>query len=304
MYKRILVPLDGSALAESVLPVAAFFAETAKAQILLLHVLERDAPNTIHGDRHLRAADEAEAYLKNITRTAFAEGTDVARHVHGEAVTHVAGSLAGHASEFAPDLVLLCAHGDGAWRDTLYGNIAQQVVDLGKTPVLLIRNSGDGKLIFPYRRILVPIDGKPSHEAGLPGATDLAELCKAELRLLMVVPTLSTLTGNEAATGSMLPGSTRAVLDLAQERAVEHLGECVAPLRERGVSVSACVARGDPLERIEGEFHRCDADLVVLATHGKAGLKAFWAGSLASKLLKRIPVSFLLVPAQNSPVPQ
>ncbi|MFZ2959993.1 MAG: universal stress protein [Candidatus Ozemobacteraceae bacterium] len=317
MFKRILVPLDGSALAESVLPVAVYFADVWKAQIILLHVIERNAPGSIHGDRHLSRPDEAEAYLKEITRTTFPSRSDVARHVHEENVTDVAESLVGHSEEFSPDLVLLCAHGEGSWRDWIYGNIAQQIVDLGETPVLLIKPGKSGKSEnpekpeklektekfgspgFPFKKILAPIDGKPEHEIGLPGAEVLAGMFGADMRLIMVVPTISTLSGSEAIMQSMFSGSTFEVLELAQEQAVAYLGERVTQFQEKGISVSACVARGDPRDRIIGEANRWGADLVVLGTHGKAGLRAFWSGSLASKLLSRLSCSFLLIPASE-----
>jgi nucleotide-binding universal stress UspA family protein len=63
MFKRLLVPLDGSHLAEAALPAAAFLALKLNAVLTLVHIVERNAPEEIHGDRHLTNADEANAYL-------------------------------------------------------------------------------------------------------------------------------------------------------------------------------------------------------------------------------------------------
>ena len=51
MFKHILVPLDGSSMAETVLPVAAFFSRTMRASVTLIHVIEQHAPETIHGQK-------------------------------------------------------------------------------------------------------------------------------------------------------------------------------------------------------------------------------------------------------------
>ena len=56
--------LDGSRLADAVLPAAASVAQTLHARLLLLHVLERDAPESVHGDAHLTSANEATQYLE------------------------------------------------------------------------------------------------------------------------------------------------------------------------------------------------------------------------------------------------
>ncbi len=65
-FQKLLVPLDGSRLAEAVLPVAELLAERLKATVSLLHVLERGAPGTVHGERHLAGIEEANAYLAKV----------------------------------------------------------------------------------------------------------------------------------------------------------------------------------------------------------------------------------------------
>src|SRR5450830_595606 len=82
MFKHILVPLDGSKLAESALPVAASLAKTLKAPVTLLHVIEQGAPEEVHRDRHLTDSAEAEAYLSGIAQSDFPPKTKVDWHVH------------------------------------------------------------------------------------------------------------------------------------------------------------------------------------------------------------------------------
>ncbi len=304
MFRRLVVPLDGSRLAEAALPAAAYMAETLGTTVTLLHIIERDAPEAIHGERHLRTPQEAEAYLDEVASRAFPPAVRVERHVHTAATADVPASIVAHGDELAPDLIVMCTHGRGGIGDWLFGNIAQQVVGSGRTPLLLIRPTDTGaQLPFECQRLLVPLDGNAEHEQGLPIAAGLARRTGASLHMLAVVPTLSTLSGRQTttgrATGRLLPGATRAVLDLAQQEAVDYLKRRAAELRAEGVRVSAEVARGDPVKNIVDAAQAIQADLIVLGTHGKTGLDAFWAGSLPPKIAGALHLPLLLVPVSD-----
>ena len=71
MFKHILVPLDGSHLAEAALAPAARIAGTLGAPVTLIHIIEQEAPREVHKDRHLTQADEAQAYLREVAARAF-----------------------------------------------------------------------------------------------------------------------------------------------------------------------------------------------------------------------------------------
>src|SRR6185437_4258707 len=75
--RRILVPLDGSRLAEAVLPAAASLAKALRACVLLLHVLERDPPRSVHGEPHLTSASEANEYLDGVASRLRRQGIEV-----------------------------------------------------------------------------------------------------------------------------------------------------------------------------------------------------------------------------------
>ena len=141
------------------------------------------------------------------------------------------------------------------------------------------------------------MDGKPEHEAGLPAAADLARLFQASLRLLMVVPTRGSLPGEAAAAGQLLPSATRQVLEMAAQEGAQYLGRQLESLDRVGVPAAASLARGDPIEQIEKAVLQHASDVVVLSTHCAAGAEAFWSGSLGQRLIAKLPVSILLVPA-------
>ena len=162
MFKRLLVPLDGSNLAEAAVPVAAYLAQTLAAPAILIHVIERDAPKAVHGQRHLTTEDEACAYLDQIATKYFPGGLQIEPHVHTSAVSDVADSIVQHVAEYGSDLIVMCTHGRGGLRDWLTGTLAQQVLSLGTIPVLLIHPTETGAApAFACRRLLVPLDGDP-----------------------------------------------------------------------------------------------------------------------------------------------
>ena len=106
----------------------------------------------------------------------------VQEHVHLSEVSNLARSIVDHIGELAPDLVILCTHGRGGLRDILIGSIAQQVIAIGETPVLLIhpRESGNPEP-FNCDQVLLPLDGSPDHEIGIPYAKELAILCGSKI---------------------------------------------------------------------------------------------------------------------------
>ncbi|HEY3357577.1 MAG TPA: universal stress protein [Polyangia bacterium] len=302
MFQKLLCPLDGSHLAEAALPAAAYLCDRLGSQVVLVHVIERGAPGAVHGDHHLTRPDEAEAYLAAVAARAFPPGAEALHHVHEGATADVAQSIVEHAVELQRDLVVMCTHGRGGLKDLLFGSIAQKVVARGQTPVLLVfPDTEAASAPFVCRRILVPLDGSHDHERGLPTATQLAARLGAELHLVMVVPTLGTLAGEEALTGQLLPSATRAVLELTSESAAAYLGGHVARLAAEGLAVTASVERGATAAAIAAIAERAGADLIVLASHGRVGVDAVVAGSVAPRVSRRRVAPVLLMPIPEGP---
>jgi nucleotide-binding universal stress UspA family protein len=306
MYKHLLVPLDGSRLAESALPAAAYLAQTLGARVTLIHVIERGAPKEVHSERHLSQPEEACQYLDEVASRTFPASLAVETHVHTSEVKDVARSIVEHTGELQPDLIVMCSHGSGGLRDRLFGNIAQQIIAAVRNtpqsyvPVLLVRPGKKAPAqSFKLEKILLPLDGKSEHEQGLPVAVDLAQACKAALHLAMVVPTFGTLRGEHAASSRLLPGATAAMLELAESGGQVYLQNLLPGLQARGLVVTGEVARGDPASIVAQIAEHIGASLIVLGTHGKAGTDAFWSGSFAPRISSKTSLPLLLVPVRE-----
>ncbi|MDR7548836.1 MAG: universal stress protein [Armatimonadota bacterium] len=300
MFAHLLVPLDGSHLAESVLPAAQALAGRFRSRVTLLHVVERRPPTAVHGDRHLRSVPEAEAYLAGVAARTF-DGLRTATHVHGAEAADVATLIARHAEELRADLIVLCTHGTGGARDLLYGSVAQQVLNRGGAPILLVKPGGAGRAAT-FERIVVPLDGSPPSEAALPAAESLARAFAGRLILVLVVPTLATVPTDRSPAALLLPSATTASLELEAEAAQTYLAGVAARLRAGGVAAEVQVGRGDPALEVLEAAERFDADLLVVATHGRSGMSAVWAGSVAMRIVARCRRPMLLVRAPGVPV--
>lgn len=297
MFKHILAPLDGSQLAEAALPAVVYLAQTLGASVTLFHGIEYKAPTTVHGDRHLTTPDAARAYLREVAARTFGPATPVRQHVHASQSTDVAQTIVAHTEELQADLIVMCTHGQGDLRTRLFGSMVEKVIALGNTPVLLI-NPETAPTSFHCQQILAPLDGEPDHEQGLPVAVALAQGCQAPLHLVMVIPTPDTLPPYQAATGRLLPGATAALLQLSQEGALAYLHTKQRALADTGLMVTTAVGRGDPVAAIIAAAQHVHADLIVLGTHGKTHLDAFWSGSVTPRLAAQSPIPLLLAPVR------
>ena len=295
---RFLVPLDGSHLAEAVLPTVEHLASRFHAKVTLLHVMEQHAPATIHGERHLTGVAEARAYLEEVAARLRSTDILVETHVHEDREENVARSIAEHAQESQSDLVIMCTHGRSGLRGLLFGSIAQQALRRGTYSILLVLPREDGNApIFDLRRILVPLDGTVAHEPALPVAMTLARAFDAEMHVVLVIPTLATLSGSQAVSGMLLPTTMRAVLDLAQQGALDYLEQAAIQCRAQGVPVQSEVLRGDTVAVVLSFAEQLNVDLLVMASHGRAGLDALLAGSIAPRITGRVSCPLLLVRA-------
>lgn len=297
MFKHILVPLDGSGPAEAALPAASFLSSKFKAIVTLFHAVERNAPLEVHGHPHLKNAEEATAYLQETALRAFPGKVQVNFHVHSAEVEDVAESIVQHADELDHDVIIMCSHGRGRALHLLLGSIAQKVISKGSLPVLMTHPDKAGVVPeFFCKKLLAPLDGDPDHEQALPVSAELAGVCGAALHLAVVIPGFGDLSGERAAAGRFLPGTMSRLLELSVKNAEEYLQPLLEALNGRGVEARSHVLRGDPASAIDASARRLHADLIVLATHGKSGMEAFWEGSVTHKVCSLSRVPLLLIP--------
>lgn len=136
--------------------------------------------------------------------------------------------------------------------------------------------------------LLVPLDGSTFSEHALPMAAAIARRSGASLRLVLVHTPLVLPADDLAPLSATAPWMTA-----HRDREVEYLEERAEALRGTGLEVEAELRDGD----VGQELTRLadDADLVVLATHGRGGLARAWLGSVADALVRQASAPILLI---------
>ena len=300
MFSNLLVPLDGSQLAESVLPIVRKLARLMPCSVKLLHVIEKRPPSTIHGDTHLRDVEGAERYIALIADKLKGWGLKVTSHVHTVPQGDIPRCIAEHAEELEQDLIVLCTHGSGGVKRFVFGTNAEQVLTHGRTPVVLVKADEHGRPpSFGPKNILCLLDKTPESAPVLSACSELAKISGAGLHLLYVVPTAGTLSRRETPTCMLVPRTTRLLLDLEAEETSAMMRTEVEVLLSKEVAGSGSVERGEAVVAVAGTARDRESDMVALATRGLAGLGAFWANDLVSGISAAYDGVLLLFPAKR-----
>jgi nucleotide-binding universal stress UspA family protein len=298
-FRSILVPLDGSPLAEQALPLAAYIAQQAgsKLRLVLVHQLP-SAPvdplaAKLFASIELATRKSERGYLRDIQAKLREGGTRLSSAV---TLTGKAGpELARYVRELGIDLVVMATHGRGGIRRAWLGSVADHLIRTLEVPVLLVRPQ-EGKPA-PDRslgagQILVPLDGSPLAEQALDSAAALARIWDAEVTLLQVVrPVL-------LAADPALPLPSAYDEDLTascRQQAQDYLDDIVQRMRGQGLrATGVAVVAWNAADAILDVARPERVSIVALATHGRGGLRRLVLGSVADKLVRGADVPLLV----------
>src|SRR4051812_35721764 len=286
---RILVALDGSRLAEAILPAACSLAARLGACVSLLHVLERDPPATVHGEPHHASAAGATDYLEGQAAGLRRHGIAVEVHVHERPVGDVAAAIDRHAHELEADLIAMCAHGRTNVRTRLVGSIAERILRGGSIPILLRTVRKADEASFALRHLLVPLDFGHDVDAALGAARTLAAPHGAAVVLL------SALEPDPPATARLLPTTTGLMREFDLDAVGERLEELAARLRPDVAEVRTLADERRPADAILAASETLPADLIVLVTDAHGRLSRWYDPSTAQRLLARPDLTLLLI---------
>ncbi|MFN2595399.1 MAG: universal stress protein [Actinomycetota bacterium] len=296
-FDHILVPLDGSRLAEDILGPASYFCLRLSARMTLLHVVEEYAPHTVHGERHLATSAEAAAYLDAIAAGLRSTGVIVDSHVHERSVGDVAAAIDTHAHEFDADLIAMCKHGRSGFRQKLVvGSIAQQILRAGGTPILLTMPRATREHEpFSVRRMLIPLDSHHDAASALATAADLCRAFDASADLLTAVPSLAEARKKETPAARLLPSAAAAQLRMERDDATQSLETHAQVLADAGIVTRLETRDEDPSEAILKQAVASQSDLIVLTTHARAGFGAWYTGSTGYRVITEAKQTLLLL---------
>jgi nucleotide-binding universal stress UspA family protein len=313
MKRTILVPLDGSEQAETVLPHAVAAARATNSTLTLLQVVASSSmlemtvwPAGIPAGSMLDSAEERRigyAYLQTTASKLHDSGVEFATQVlEGDPATEIVkraqvGADAG--------MIAMATHGRSGIGRWVFGSVAEKVLHGATVPLLLVHAPSDttsgpiGPAPNGYKTILVPLDGSRFAEQALAEAMELAASSGATLLLVTVVPTLEDII---YASGGMVPYWLSVDQEATAKVAQQEMDIVAGRVQAQGIRAQGIVARGWPADEILCVAAKEHADLIVMATHGRTGFANFWLGSVAMKVVQRATRPVLLIRAGESKV--
>jgi nucleotide-binding universal stress UspA family protein len=273
MYPRILVPLDGSELAERALPYA--------------EALARLGPTTVYLVRAVAPEDEAIAtdYLAGVAADLRSQC------VVTEVLTapgRPADVVSWEADHLGTDLVVMSTHGRGGPGRWVLGSVADQVLHRTARPVLLVRQ--DQSLSAEQScRVLVPLDGSELAEQALVHARAIAGT-EGEILLYQALAPATPIVENAAEDPYW-----GEVLSETKAEALRYLEGVAAAPHAAGYRVRVAADFGFPAARIAAYAKQEQVDLIVLSSHGRSGAARWLLGSVADELVRTAPAPLLLL---------
>lgn len=298
MYRNILVSLDGSKIAETVLPYARYLARRFKIPVELLsavdigefavHMPAASAGMLEKLIRHETTA--AENYLRCVADTfPDTEVTCTARAGRPDEV------IVGAAEKHAGRLIAMASHGRSGLGRFLLGSVAEKVLRSARNPLLLVRANevvgSEGEREF--KSVVVPLDGSELAERALPMAAELAKRLGLEAVLLRAygVPYVGY-----AGEDNFTPMNYGEILDAARTEANRYMTKITDKIKKLEVpAVAAMLKEGAPAAAIIDFAGDHPDRLVVMASHGRTGVKRWVLGSVAEAVARhgRAPMLIL-----------
>ena len=299
MFQRILVPLDGSELAENALPVAFRLAKNNRSDIILIRV-------PVLGDiaAYASAAGEipwqeeiydtgyqnAQEYLHQIERRHDQPGMNIKTEI-------IAGDPASTIVDYARteniDMIVMCTHGRTGISRWVLGSTTEKVMRHAHCPVFVVRSEDH------IKHLLITLDGSELAESAVPVGIAVAHQLNTKLSLLSVEsPPDAEILKSAAELEHAEPGLGDRLIDGAYHRLENYLNNYV-----RAHHVGEILPEKPTIEVIEGSpattildyAESQDVDLIVMATHGRTGLRRWMFGSVTEKVLHNTKAAMLIV---------
>ena len=286
MYRKILVPLDGSNAAEIVIPYVEELAAKLAAEVIVVSVYESpDDMSHLHRYYLQRMVDQIQSQINEFEPAKTIK-------IQSEVLQgKPAQQLLRFADATNVSLIAMASYGSSGRETKLLGNIAVKVLWSTTKPVLLIRTPANEVALKQKRlikKILVPLDGSKTGETIIECAEVLAKALDAELVLLQVLEPLRIVAGFESVALSSIPQGEESIK--ASARA--YLGNVEKPLKQKGIKTSVEIVWGSAAERIIEYTESNNIDLITISSHGRSGVGRWVLGSVTEKVLEAgdIPV--------------
>lgn len=302
MEARILVPLDGSRLAEQALSCALTLGQGLSAELVLFRAVSipsdvREAldkvrlkPDPLLDQLETEAGEYLDAMSHLLPKNGLSFGHVVRRGLAADAIVD-------YVEQTDIKLIVMASHGYTGIKRWRHGSVAERVLQSASVPVLLVRAkdavSKGLPEACPCRHILVPLDGSKVAEQVLPAVTSIADSLSCEMTLFRVP--------NVYASGSLMGEGylpLQGSFETAEQDARAYLERLASHLREQDIQVSTATWVGAVAESIIDYAEVNNVNLIAMCTHGRTGVARWALGSVADRVLRAGDTPLLLVRAR------
>jgi len=287
MWKKILVPLDGSDLAELALPYAEELATAFKSEVILLHV--SDPSESQYQHMHELYVEEVSDRMK--ARTKKVSPVVVSGKPADEIISYAERNKA--------DLIVMTSHGRSGIMSWATGSIASKLLQAAAVPLLLVRAVKPKRKVqrpVLLNRILLPLDGSEAGEAAVGYVGELMSRLESEVTLFGVISSGQHIRSVGGLDYISYPPEQ---MEMFKKEAQEYLDGVYRRLKRRKgtVKVTINVGAGDVGQEILKFAEEKRFSLVAISSHGHSGIEKWVFGSIANKVVLNSKAPVLVVKA-------
>ncbi|MFC1939489.1 universal stress protein [Chloroflexota bacterium] len=312
MYKKVLVPLDGSVLAEAVFTYAKELAGRLGIEVILLNISTAEEREfmPMHRAYVEQAAETVRSQAIEVQKKTGSKAGSRPVKVRGELVEgYPAEEILRYAEKNAIDFILLATHGRSGLKRWTIGSVADKILRASEVPIFLVRAGIADEIAYdkwPRIKIVAPLDGSGLAEAVLPHVEMLAKQWDAEsveVVLLRVCepPTtpsyyVSELPEVPLSWGDYIQQETARCKQLSND----YLAGIEKRFKDTGFTVKSEILVGKAADEIVDYVRKNPFSLVVMATHGRSGISRWIYGSVTDNVLQGVSSPVFLIRTQQS----
>jgi nucleotide-binding universal stress UspA family protein len=292
----MLIPLDGSQVAEQVLPYARSLAKPLAIPVDLLEVVDLETLRLLANPERGRYLDtllsekmeSSKTYLEAIAQTF--QGTQVTCIVEKG---NAEDAVIERAATDKGTLIVMATHGRSGIQRWVLGSVTDKVLHGSTNHLFLIRAHEQDKPVGEalLKKVIVPLDGSPVAETVLPYVIDLAKKMSLEIILVRAFA-LPASTADEYQT------YTDELIGMIEAEARDYLAEKMKEMKGKGLeNVSSVVNVGYGAEEIITLARKTPDNFIAMCTHGRSGVKRFILGSVTDRVVRHSGDPVLIIRA-------
>jgi nucleotide-binding universal stress UspA family protein len=287
MFEKILVPLDGSKIAEQVLPYTIELARFFGSQVNLLGVCE--AKDTKEGQAcEITIRDNAEELNKQLTGTAASVKTIVLSGLPARKIVE-------YADNNQINLIMMTSYGRSGIGPWSLGSTVHKVLNLKlQIPILVVRPvEGEEFPTGLFNRIILPLDGSIRGEAPLPYVIEIAKRFETEIFLVQSIELQKQVHGGFS--GLINIRFEDKDVEVAKQNAKTYLQNVAARFASTKASINIVIRTGEAAQEIIKLAEEKGNCLIAIGSHGHSGIDAWMYGSVSQKIINASKKSFLII---------